>query len=470
MGFLKKDKKDKKEEIEEQTDEKLPEATEPIDPAHFGKAVPDPEQIGFSPDDGIKNTDLPTACDSETARFDGLTAEGVEKTEVKVKKKTKVVREHGGGIRSLATAVAVVTVCLVLGIIFGVVIISIGNDLFAFTFEKDENGEPISYTVVIDSEGMSASEVGKLLKAAGVIEYPSMFKLYVQLKKKDNFNVKVGTYTISAAANYDAIISALNPRPKRTEVTITFTETMTTDDIIDLFVKNGIGTREGFVDAIENYRYDYWFMDWLDKDKLSPDRYYRLDGYLYPDTYRFFSDSKESVAIGKMLSNFNKKFGEEYKTLCEEKNMTPDQAVILASMIQAEAQRVNDFTYVSAVFHNRLNSATFEGRLDSDATVQYYFRHTEGKRHDEITPEDLDTDTPYNTYKYKGLTPGAVCNPSINALRAALYPEENCPYYYFVSRYNGSMLYAKTLAEHNKNIAAAKKEREELENGVGGHE
>lgn len=429
-----------------------------------------PEFIGFSPNADAMNTDIPTDTDDEAARFDDLIDEKgkIDTVEVKVKKKKKVIHDAGGPIRSMAVSIAVLVFCLIVGIVGGAAILSIANDLFSFVYDKDELGDPVVYTVTIDDEGMSPKEVGDLLGEEGVIRYPFVFKLYAQLKKKDNFKVKRGTYTISSSANYDAIMTALNPTPPREEVTITFTETMTTDDVIDLFLENGIGTREGFEEAINEYQYSYWFMDYLTPDQLSEDRYYRLDGYLYPDTYRFFTDSSEVAAIDKLLSNFNRYFGEIYKAACDERSMTPDQIVTLASMIQAEAGRVSDFTIVSAVFDNRLKSKTFEGRLDSDATVQYYFRHTEGARHDKVTSDDLKVDTPYNTYLYKGLTPGAVCNPSINALRAALYPEEDCPYYYFVSRSNGTMLYAKTLAEHNKNIETVRKE--DGSSGVGGHE
>lgn len=437
-----------------------------FDPSTDGE----PDLIGFSPSADFVNTDMPSDTDAPAARFDDLVNERgeLDVPEIKVKKKKKVIHDAGGPIRSLGVSVAILSVCLILGIVGGILILSVANDLFSFVYEKDELGEAVVYTVTIDDPGLSPREVGEILREEGVIRYPFVFKLYAQLKKKDNFAVKCGTYNISASANYDSIMTALNPTPPREEVTITFTETMTTDDVIDLFLANGIGTREGFEEAINEYNYSYWFMEYLTPDQLSPDRYYRLDGYLYPDTYRFFTDSSEIAAIDKMLSNFDRYFGSIYKTACDERSMTPDQIVTLASMVQAEASRVTDFTFVAAVFDNRLNSRTFEGRLDSDATVQYYFRHVEGARHDKVSPDDLKVDTPYNTYLYKGLTPGAVCNPSIDALRAALYPEENCPYYYFVSRSNGVMLYAKTLAEHNRNIETVKKE--DQSSGVGGYE
>lgn len=430
----------------------------------------DPDLIGFSPDTEVSPAALVGQTRDAALSFDDLEAKEPEKDgeiihKVKIRKKP----ERGASLRTLAFGLCYLVVVILLGILLGTQVVGIGNDIFSFTFETDAEGNPITYTVVIGDEGMSPAEVGRLLKDAGAIKYDWVFKLYAQLKKKDHFKVTAGTYTISAAANYDAIMSLLNPVPPREEITITFTEGMNTDEIINLFLENGIGTREGFEKALNSFPYSYWFMDYLTGD-LPEGRFYRLDGYLYPDTYRFFSDTSEIAAIDKLLENFNRKFGEEYKTACDELAMTPDEIVRLASMIEAEVKHAVDYITVSSVFHNRMKSASFDGLLQSDATVQYYFYHTEGARHEEITPEDLQTDTPYNTYLNKGLPPGAICSPSLTSLRAALYPEPDCPYYYFVSRPNGYMYYAKTLAEHNANIEKVRKESEDTSGGVGEYE
>lgn len=427
-----------------------------------------PASIGFSPDTEVSAAALVGVDENRGLSFENLDIEEDDSGEkivrrVKIRKRS----ERGASLRTLGYGICYLVVVILLGVILGSKIVGIGNDIFSFTFETDSDGNPVSYTVVIDDEGMSPAEVGKLLKEAGVIKYDWVFKLYAQMKKKDNFKVTAGTYSVSAAANYDAIMSILNPVPPREEIEITFTEGMNTDEIINLFLENGIGTREGFERALNSYPYSYWFMDYL-KGNLPEGRFYRLDGYLYPDTYKFFSDTGEIAAIDKLLANFDKKFGEEYKVACDDLGMTPDEVVRLASMIEAEVKFAADYVTVSSVFHNRMKSREFDGLLQSDATVQYYFYHTEGARHEEITPEDLLAETPYNTYLNKGLPPGAVCSPTMTALRAALYPEEDCPYYYFVSRPNGHMYYAKTLAEHNANIEKAKEEAENP--GVGEYE
>lgn len=445
---------------------------EEIDRSIFaaGEGV-DPEAIGFSPETDVSELAKLKDEGENPLSFGDLTGQEPDSDEEQVVRKVKVRQrmERGASLRTLVLGVCYLAVVIVTGILLGSKIVSVGNDIFAFTFETDLEGNPVNYTIVIDDAGMSPAEVGKMLKDAGVIKYDWAFKLYAQLKKKENFKVTPGSYTLSADANYDSIMSQLNPVPARQEITITFTEGMNTDEIIELFLENGIGTREGFEQAINSYPYSYWFMDYLRGD-LPDGRFYRLDGYLYPDTYRFYSDTGEVAAIDKLLANFDKKFGEEYKEACDDLGLTPDEVVRIASMIEAEVKHAVDIIPVASVFHNRLKSSSFDGLIQSDATVQYYFYHTEGARHEEITPEDLETDTPYNTYLYKGLPPGAICNPSLTSLRAALYPDDSCPYYYFVARPNGYMYYAKTLAEHNANIEKVREESENTGGGVGEHE
>ncbi len=405
------------------------------DPADLIRFAPDEQD----PADGEGRTP-----EEEALAFDDLTAtEPESEDKPRVKKKTVVIREKGAGVRSLTSAIIYLVSVVCIGILLGLFIVSVVNDVFAFV--KDDS----IYEITIDNEAMSLDELSEYLYDEGIIAYPTVFRIYVGLKNDGEITLQTGTYKISPAYNYDKILSMLNPPPVREEVTITFSEGMTVDDIIDLFVKNGIGTRKGFEDAIENYDFDYWFL----KDvESTEDRYYRLEGYLYPDTYRFFSDSSEVQALSKLLNNFKKKVPKSYAKQCEEMGYTLDQMLIIASLIEAECTWVADYEFVSAVFHNRLKSETFQRRFDSDATIQYILRHTTGERKEQLTDEDLKIDSPYNSRLYGGFTPGPICNPSLSAITAALYPNETCGYYYFVAQANGYNLYAKTYQGHLDNI------------------
>ena len=208
-------------------------------------------------------------------------------------------------------------------------------------------------------------------------------------------------------------------------------------------------------------------MQELDKNGYPESRKYRLEGYLYPDTYFFYKTSPEYLVINKMLNNFDDKFWRHldvFRADIAKHNMSVDDIVTLASMIQAEAKLFIDFEAVSYVFHNRLTHAGTFPYLQSDATIQYVLpEHVE-----DFTQEQLDLDNPYNTYKYKGLPPGAICNPGYDALSAAIYPDApansdgaSVNAYYFVSNKAGKTYYAETRAQHDRNKLTVKKDNEE---------
>ncbi len=323
-----------------------------------------------------------------------------------------------------------------------------GNDIFAFV----KSDEEIEVTI---PEYATIKEISEILDESSVIKYPSVFRMYAKIRNKDEYEFEPGEYTVTPSMSYDKLINVFrNAVPiKRAEITLTFSEGMTVDDIINVFVDNGIGTKEGFVKEIRDGDFsDFWFIKNLQTD---PNRKYRLEGYLYPDTYNFYQDSSEYVALRKMLSNFNIKFDERYTESCEALGMSVDDVIILASMIQSEAKFIDEYTTISSVFHNRLRYPDYEtvGYMQSDATIQYTFEEHKTR----ITHEDTLIDDPYNTYKYKGLPPGPICNPSLNAINAALYPAET-NYFYFISERNGYSLFATTAAEHQRNIEAVREQ------------
>ena len=129
-------------------------------------------------------------------------------------------------------------------------------------------------------------------------------------------------------------------------VDVTIPEGYTTDEIIDLFVNQyGIGTREGFVDVIQNYDFDYWFIDELEQNGRMENRVYRLDGYLFPDTYQFYTSTSEVTVIGKMLKRFSQIFTKEYRNQCAEFGYSVDEMITLASMIEKEAASPSEFLF-----------------------------------------------------------------------------------------------------------------------------
>ncbi len=393
-------------------------------------------------------------------------------------------------------------------------IIPMANDVFAFV--KSDNDINVEIT-----EGMTTAEVAELLENAGVIDESKVFRFYVKYKYDESITLDTenitgsvmdlisafsktmffggddkqldyiaATHTLSPSMNYDQILSALTVTEySRQEISVTIPEGYRADQIIDLLVSKGIGTKEGYEYAINQYPYKHEFVKLLEEQGYPESRIYRLEGYLYPDTYLFFSDSSETEVINKMLNNFDKRVWSEYystyKDVCDELGFSFDEMMIFASIVQAEGLSATDFENVSMVFHNRFKNDNYK-KMESCATIQYVMEIERLKnlaqgiyeeRHPVLTAEDLKLDTPYNTYIYEGLPPAAICNPGIDAIEAALYPDmseevkekfhlENGKAYYFNSDLAGNLYYAQTPAQHSANQEKANKVNEQILNGT----
>lgn len=358
--------------------------------------------------------------------------------------------------------------------------ITVSNDVFAFV----KDGKTVTVEV---TEDMTFRELASILKDEGVVKYPLFLRLYNSFKNRNNdeeqkLDVKV--HTITANLNYDEIISAFTKKtPKRSIVRITFKEGMTADEVIDLFLENGIGTREGFVAAISDanlYDMDYRFLNELKElqaQGFEEGRKYALEGYLFPDTYDFYTDSSEVQAIAKLLDTFNVRFDDAYYLRCDELGMTVDEVITVASIVQMETKLDSEMSTVSSVYHNRLNNSASYPRLECDSTYLYAFPERRG----EVTLDEMKASpNPYSTYSHDGLPPSAICSPSLNAIIAGLYPEdykyktdtnglivtdsdgnpvetEPVKCYFMYAHPNGHHLFARTKAEHEANIATVER-------------
>lgn len=304
--------------------------------------------------------------------------------------------------------------------LFSFAVIYAANEVFALTKSGAERA------FALETE-CSVEEGAELLRKEGIISCPLLFRIYFSLKSEKS-TLPAGEYILSPAMSYDEIRYELFGIGKeRTQVRVTVPEGYTTDEIIELFLANGIGTREGFVAAIENGKFDFPFVSDIPEKE---GRKYRLDGYLFPDTYMFFSDSGEEEVIAKMLANFSRKFTGTMAEDTARAGFSVDEIVTLASMVQKEAYYLSDMAGIASVFRNRLSGGM--KYLQSDATALY----GEG----------------YDTYKNVGLPLGAICNPGADALRAAVYPA-NTKYYYFFTGKDKKAVFSRTYSEHKMRIA-----------------
>lgn len=327
-----------------------------------------------------------------------------------------------------------ISVCICLVFLFVV------NDAFALVFsEKTE-------TVTIP-ENAETETVARILAEKGLIRFPVAYRLYAKIRSFGEHYLS-GEFVLNSSMGYDELRSALSPkRGVRLQKKITIPEGLTTDEIIEIFVSEGIGTKEGFVRVIEHGGdFGYSFLSEIPE---NGDRTYRLDGYLFPDTYFVYADSTETEIITKLLSVFERKFDSDLRAVAAEKGFTVDEVLRIASIVEREAYYRSDMPAIASVFLNRLKSKNFSC-LDSDATVKY-IKLISG---DSSAPTSTDIDrleSPYNTYKTKGLPPGAICSPGYDAIFSVLYPADT-DYYYFVSAKDKSTVFSRTYADHLRAI------------------
>jgi len=292
--------------------------------------------------------------------------------------------------------------------------------------------------------GSSTSDIAKILKENGIIKWPTLFMLQSKINGYDGTYMS-GKHIVSKDLNYDELMRVLSSNP--VSVNVTIPETFYLDQVLNLLSEKKLIDKESFIKSMNTEKFDYDFIAQI------PERENRLEGYLFPDTYFFDPPSSDREIITKFLDNFDMKFKLDYYARAKELNMTVDEIITLASIIEKETALPEEKPIISSVFHNRLKSKDPSLRkLQTDATIQYILFKRDGKIKEKLTEADTKIDDPYNTYLYEGLPPGPICSPGLASIEAALYPEKT-DYYYFVAKGDGSHYFSKTLSEHE----AAKK-------------
>ncbi len=308
-------------------------------------------------------------------------------------------------------------------------------------------------TVVVES-GDSTSDIADKLYEKGLIKNKLVFSLMSKINGFDGAYV-AGTHYLLKSYSYDELMFFMTL--ESATVSVTIPEGATYVQVKKILHKAGLTFNDEEFDQCMNSPNMFVDYDFVSKIEINEDRDYILAGYLYPDTYMFDINAKPEAIIRKFLSNMRSKLYEEYYKRAEGLKMSMDQVITLASIIQMETGKPRDMMYVSAVFHNRLKSKDKSLRkFGSSATVNYLIEKQGGKTSILHSDEELAIDSPYNTYKHEGLTPGPICMPGLDAISAALYPEPGCGYLYFCATGDGGTAFATTLKQHNKNIAKYK--------------
>ena len=284
-------------------------------------------------------------------------------------------------------------------------------------------------------KGSSSRKIAEILQDSKLIRSSNLFLILIKRSGLEN-DIKAGRYTLKQDMGYDEIISELSRGNTYTEAArITIPEGYEIRQIIDLLVSKGLAEEEELKTAMDPSLYSYSFLDSLDNDTL--------EGFLFPDTYDIPYSYEPRKIVEIFLNRFDDIFKDEYKSRLSERGMSINEAITLASIIEREAKYSQERKTVSGVFVNRLEKNM---RLESCATVQYAI----GEWKKTLSYEDTAIDSPYNTYRNKGLPPGPIASPGEDSIKAALYPEEHGYYFFFAipGDSEGRHVFSKTYSEH----------------------
>lgn len=304
--------------------------------------------------------------------------------------------------------------------------------------------------------GSTSYDIGRILEDAGLIRNANIFRYYVRYKNETGF--QAGDYQLTKKMSIPEIIDALKEGKILLEPVIVFTipEGLWLEDIVKIIAENTKYEEEEIFAILENQEFIGDLIDRyqiLTDEILKPGIRYALEGYLFPSRYDFYD---ENVSIETIIEEMVKRTEEQFMPVFQENpnsEYTVHEYVTLASIIEREAQKSQDRYKISGVLHNRLKKNM---RLEVDPTVAY----AHGKHLTVTLYEDLAIDSPYNTYKVAGIPVGPIASPSVDSLKAALKPEKT-EALFFYARYNGEIIYSKTLAEHEQVVRQYHHEWEE---------
>ena len=325
-------------------------------------------------------------------------------------------------------------------ILFGTVLVFLAMLAAATVFWRNflntpasDSNENVVYEVI---PGKSFSTVAKELENRDVITNAAIFSLFARLRGESS-KMKVGEYMLHPNMRPSEILEVLLSG-KSIGYNFTVTEGLNIYEIADLIGQTKIATREQFLKAVQNPAV---------VKTLIGEEHPSLEGYLFPDTYQYTKYTDLKTLLHSMVQKFLVAYAKvepQAKTL----GWSRHQVVTLASIVEKETGAPEERPLIASIFHNRLGK---EMMLQTDPTVLYAKMLGTNAVELSITKNDLMMEHPYNTYRIKGLPPGPISNPGAEALKAAVNPA-NSEYLYFVSQNNGTSIFSKTYAEHQKAV------------------
>ena len=366
------------------------------------------------------------------------------------------------GLPHIVSTAIWLVLAITIGISLGRLLWVCAADVLAFGRENQE----IAITITEDD---TVDTVTDKLYDAGLIQYKELFKLYAALAKADQ-KITAGTYKLNTQYDYHALVNGMSASSSyRETVTVRIPEGYTCAQIYALLESKGVCS----VETLEKYASTSEFASYDFLEGVPRGTKYCLEGFLFPDTYDFYTNDTPQRIFDKLLSRFDDQFDDELRahinTLNEKmaaklrKNgygqsyidankLTLYDVVTMASIVQKESAHSGENYEIASVFYNRLAHPNSFPFLNSDATVVY----AHGGKQD-LTAEDYKLDSPYNTYVVKGLPAGPIANPGLSAIMSSLSPADTNYHYFVLDPSIGEHLFSATYKEHQEKVEALRK-------------
>ncbi len=309
------------------------------------------------------------------------------------------------------------------------------------TVDKDGNQTGTERVTVANIDYVASA-----LKEAGLIEYKWLFTTFCRMTNAEG-KIDPGSYELRSSYDYRALVNHMRVGAGASEtVLVTLPEGFTMRQMFERLEENGVCKVSDLMNAAASYQYNYSFLE-----GVEPGDAVRLEGYLFPETYEFYVGMQASSTINKFLTQFHYVWDADLQAAADARGMTIQQVLTVASLIEKEAavdtaNGVDERTRIAAVIYNRLNAGM---SLGLESSLLYLYPDHDGP----TTTEMLNTDSPYNTMRYPGLPPTPICNPGLDAIRAALNPDTTGEYYFTLDEATGQHRFFTNAAEFNAFVA-----------------
>jgi len=306
---------------------------------------------------------------------------------------------------------------------------------YQINYPLSKEGEEISFTI---ESGESPKQIAENLAKAQIIKSSFWLRYYLKTKNLAD-KIIAGTFSLSPTMSINQVAKKITTLDIiSNEDQIVLIEGWRASEIGEYLENKGFCSEKEWLNLISNYNdNNYSFLD--DKPKEN-----NLEGYLFPDTYRVYKNSSCEDILVKLLNNFDRKFSPEIRKDIKSQNKSIFEIITMASIIEKEVTNLEDMKIVSGIFWDRIK---YQQALESCATLAYIL----GENKTQYSLADTQIESPYNTYRHRGLPPGPITNPGLNAIQAAVYPTYTDYNYFLSDPQTGNTIWSKTFEEHVQN-------------------